>query len=116
MANITPVSVNGQPGSITYTWSMGDADTGIAVESGHLPDKHLQVIGTTWDSATLVIQGSNDGANWVTLKAADSSSTTLSITTGSPEYTILSNPKLIRPSTSGGAGTADITISINMRA
>ncbi len=51
---------------------MADADTGIAVASAHLSDKDLHVIGTTWDSATLVIEGSNDGGTtYRTLKPAD---------------------------------------------
>ncbi len=116
MANKEPTITHGQTGVITYTWAMDDADTGIAVASAHLSDKDLQVIGTTWDSATLVIEGSNDGGTtYRTLKPADTGDvTTLSFTSGTPSETILNNSVLIRPRTTGGQGTTDLTVLITM--
>ncbi len=116
MPNIEPTITHEQRGVITYTWAMADADTGIAVASGHLSDKDLQIIGTSWNNATLVVEGSNDGGTtYRTLKPVDTNDvTTLSWTIGNPSETILSNPALIRPRTTGGSGSADLTVSITM--
>ncbi len=119
MAEVTPTSTPEGGGIITYKWSnMGDDDTGKEVVSAHLSDKDLQVIGTTWDSATLVIEGTNeDGVTptYRTLKPVDTNDvTTLSFTSGNPSETILSNPAIIRPKTSGGQGTTDVTVLITM--
>ncbi len=117
MPEITPTTTPEGSGIITYKWSsMGDDDTGKEVISAHYSDKDLQVIGTTWDSATLVIEGSNDGGTtYRTLKPVDTNDvTTLSFTTGNPSETILSNPAIIRPKTSGGGGTTDVTVLITM--
>lgn len=117
MATITPTVTSNTRGVITYTWLMGDADTGVAIRSPHLADKDLQVVGTAWDSATLVIEGSNDGGTtYRTLKPVNTDNvTTLSFTSGNPSETILNNPDLIRPRTTGGAGSADIKVYITMK-
>ena len=116
MPTITPTTILGSRGVITYKWAMADADTGVEVISAHLPDKDVQVIGTTWDSATLVIEGSNDGGvTYRVLKPADTNDTnTLSWTTGNPSETILNNPGRIRPRTTGGQGSTVLTILITM--
>ncbi len=96
---------------------MGSADTGIAVESSHLSDQDLQVVGTTWDSATLVIEGSNDGGTtYRTLKPVNTDDvSSLSFTTGNPSETILNNPARIRPRTSGGGvAPAVLKVAITM--
>lgn len=59
----------------------------------------------TFDSATAVLQGSNDGTNWVTLN--DTLGSAISFT--SAGYAELSTAlAYIRPSTSGGSGSQDI--------
>lgn len=60
----------------------------------------------TFDSATAVLQGSNDGTNWVTLKDPQDG-TAISLT--SAGYAEVSTAMAyIRPSTSGGGGSQDI--------
>lgn len=64
----------------------------------------VQVTGTP-DSATLVLQGSNDGTTWVTLK--DTLGTAISFTAAG--YAEVSTAMAyIRPSTSGGGGSQDL--------
>lgn len=59
----------------------------------------------TFDSATAVLQGSNDGSTWVTLN--DTLGAAVSFT--SAGYAEVSTAmEFIRPSTSGGGGSQDI--------
>jgi hypothetical protein len=88
--------------------TMGDDDTGSAVEHPDYPDKTVSVEGT-FSSATVVIQGSNDGTNYETLTDLNGSS--LSFTSAPVPKTIRENPLFIRASTSGGGG-ADIDVII----
>lgn len=103
----------------TMTWaSLGDDDVGdvlnlIAHHAPDYPDKTVQIIGTIWASATLVLQGSNDGTNWTTLH--DPQGGDLSWTVGTSIIDVIAeNPLFIRPSTSGGLGTTDVTVIIAM--
>jgi hypothetical protein len=92
-------------GSHQTIWSaLGDADEGAPQSASPLPDKSVQFSGT-WDSATAVLQGSNDGATWFTLK--DPGGNAISLTADGLRQ-ILENTRYIRPSTSGGGGSADI--------
>lgn len=88
-------------------WTMGNADTGVAQSSAALPDKTVQISGTM-GGATIIMQGSNDGSVWDTLK--DSAGVAISTTTAAIKK-ILENTKFIRPVTSGGAGSA-ITVTL----
>lgn len=93
-------------------WVMAHADTvGDAVEISQLQDRTVHLFGT-WDSATVVIQGSNDGADWQTLR--DPGGTNLSFTANGLKA-ILELPRYIRPSKSGGAASDAVTIIINGR-
>lgn len=81
---------------------LGNADTGTAIQLSNFPKKTIDIRGT-FGSATVVVQGSMDGTNWVTLN--DSGGNALSFTSASGLKVILENPKHIRVSTSGGTGT-----------
>lgn len=60
----------------------------------------------TFDSATAVLQGSNDGTNWITLSDPQDG-TAISVTAaGAAE--VSTAMAYIRPSTSGGGGSQDI--------
>ena len=88
--------------------TLGDADSGSAYSAPNLPDKTVQITGTH-GGATTVIQGSNDGVTWDTLK--DINGNDLSFTTTFDTRAIAENPRYIRPTTSGGSGTdLDVTI------
>ena len=64
----------------------------------------VQFVGT-FDSATAVLQGSNDGSTWVTLKDLIGSDISLTAA-GAAEFS--ASMLYIRPSTSGGGGSQDI--------
>jgi hypothetical protein len=100
------------------TWtSLAGADSGSPLDAPHMPDKTVQVIGTAWDGATLVIEGSNDGGTtWTTLNDVEGNA--LSWTVGASHLAaIQENPLLIRPSTTGGDDTTgtDLTVIITSR-
>lgn len=109
MATIT-ADIKPKAGGIKrIVWeTMGDADTGSSVEAPDYPDKTVTVTGT-FASATVVIQGSNDGSTWATLN--DFGGTALSYTSASGVILIRENPLFIRASTSGGSGT-DVDVII----
>jgi hypothetical protein len=85
---------------------------GIPVELSAWGDRSVHIFGTV-GGATLVIQGSNDGVNWVTLN--DVANGSLSFTAIDVLYQIQEVPRYIRPSTSGGGGTQDIDVVMLMR-
>lgn len=89
-------------------WTLTDADpTGDAVEFPDFPDKSVQIAGT-FGGGTVVIQGSNDGTNYVTL--ADPQGNAISKTSAAIEQ-ILENTLKIRPSISGSTG-ASVTVTM----
>jgi hypothetical protein len=79
----------------------GAESTG-SVRLAKFPIKFFSVAGT-FGSATVVVQGSNDGTNWVTLTTEGT--TALSFTSASGIKPIYENCKFIRLTTSGGTGT-----------
>lgn len=64
----------------------------------------FQVAGTP-DSATIVLQGSNDGTNWLTVKDTLGSDVSL---TAAGYAEVSTGFRYLRPSTSGGGGSQDI--------
>lgn len=86
---------------------MTGADTGVGVILADFPDKTIVVGGATWGGATLLVEGSNDGTNYVTL--TDPQGNALSKTADFVEA-ILENPLYLRVSTSGGTNSVIPTI------
>ncbi len=118
MAVIPIVPTKISRGSHKWVWdAMGDVDTGepLGPDGGGIAfaDKTVQVDSASYDSATVVIQGSNDGVVWFTLTNPNNDN--LSFTADALEA-ILENPLYIRPSTSGGLGSADINVTLAGRA
>lgn len=91
---------------LTAANSVGDA-----VEMPGNSDRSIQVAGT-WGSATLVVQGSNDGTNWATL--TDPQGNALSKTADFIEM-ISELTRYIRVSTSGGNGTQSLTATLLLK-
>lgn len=90
---------------------VGDADQSDWVKMPNLADKTIHVFGT-WDSATLVVQGSNEeGVPTAPITLTDPQGNALSKTADFIE-TILENPAQIRISTSGGQGSTALTAII----
>jgi hypothetical protein len=77
---------------------------GDSLEMTAWSDRSVQFVGT-FDSATAVLQGSNDGTNWATL--TDPQGNAISKTSAGLEA-ISELTRYIRPSTSGGGASQDI--------
>lgn len=89
-----------QPNTILCTWSsLAGSENGDSASISRWQDKTVQVTGTF---TNMTIQGSNDGANWATLR--DPQGTALVITVPNDVRAILENPLFIRPVSTGAAG------------
>lgn len=111
ITNETPVPLKafGDRGVHMIQWlTMGDADTGTSIEMPGSSDRSVQIAGT-FDSATVVLQGSNDGTNWATL--TDPQGNAIS-KTGAAIEMITELTRYIRPVTSGGQGSTDIDVTV----
>ena len=76
------------------------------MQLGQTPDKTVQVIGTFGASASIAIEGSNDGGvTWFPCHDIGNSVIALIAAGGA---LIVENPKLIRPNLSNGDGSTDI--------
>lgn len=114
MATITAVADrNAVNGAIIVTWeAMGDADTGTLMALPFAADITVQVAGT-FGSATVVLQGSNDGSNWATLGSEVGTNTSF---TSAGIRKVHENPAFIRAVTSGGTGTdVDVIVAVHAR-
>ncbi len=97
-------------GGLKVTWTnLSEADTASAWDGGVMyPNKSAQVEGLT-DGDTVVIEGSNDEASYLTL--TDKQGGDMSFLTSDGLKTIEENTRLTRPRVSAGTGvSADITI------
>lgn len=84
-----------------YTWpAMATGDTGAPLSGPGFTDASYQV-GGTFGGATIVIEGSNDGTNYITL--TDPFNVALSFTAAALTQ-VLPICLWIRPRVSGGAG------------
>lgn len=90
--------------------TMNGVSTGVEMALARWSDKTVTASGT-WGSATLVIQGSNDGNTWFTVDDVDG--TPVSFTSDSMAV-IRDNPLYMRPKTSGGTGS-DVDVHIAMK-
>ena len=81
--------------------ALGDADDGEPQIIGEQPDGSIQFVGT-FASATVVLEGTNDGTNWITLR--DDIGSSISLTSGDLKM-FLQRVWKVRPRTSGGSGT-----------
>ena len=96
--------------SALVTWpNLGNADSGGAFETKWHRDFCVTIIAANYGAATIVLEGSNDGTNYITM--ADPQGNALSFTTSNRLEQLLEVPRFIRPRTSGGTGT-DITVQL----
>ena len=107
MATITPTMNMLERGTlIAWTWSgLHQDDTGGEVEWSRLADRSVHVYGT-WGGASVVMEGSNDGSNFVTLD--DLTGTAIS-KSANALFGILQIAAYIRPRVVGGDGTTNLT-------
>jgi hypothetical protein len=97
--------------AILYTWTLTAADNvGAAIEAHEFGDRTMQVTGT-FDSATIVMEGANV-ATYTTL--TDPQGNALSKTAAAIEA-ILEVPRYTRPSSSGGAGSQSVVVTMLCR-
>lgn len=110
MANIPGSTIIQNDHTVTAQWLLGNADTGLATRIARWPNQSVAVTGT-FGGATVVIQGSNDNVNFVTLN--DKTATPVALSFAAAGFKdIRELPTYIRASTSGGAGTA-VVVTIN---
>lgn len=107
MATITPTIVRVDDGGVRgvylATWAtIGDSDTCTHIPMSGAADRSVQISGT-FNSATVVMQGSNDGTNWFSL--TDPQGNAISKTSASIEQ-IEELTRYIRPSSSGGSSSS----------
>ena len=112
--DLTSTDRNSVPGVVLYKWeALGDADSGEAVGVGYAADITVQAIGT-FGSATVRLQGSNDGTNWHNM--TQRGGTTALGFTAAGVHSINEMPAFIRPATAGGTGTdVDVIVAVHAR-
>jgi hypothetical protein len=104
-------------------WTLGNADTGQPWLRANHQDKFLQINGT-FGGATVILQGTNDynadnpnqppaSATWTTLVYAKDGAAISE--TSADGGQILDCPLWIRPSSSGGTGTAAVVSITSVR-
>ena len=117
MATISIASTKLHRGSHQWLWeTLTNGDVGGPLDTNQgsvsFADKTIHVVGTFGSNGTVVIEGSNDGTNWLTLN--DPTGVALSFTATGLK-TILENPKEIRPNVTAGDGTTDLDVYIVCR-
>lgn len=115
MATVNPSYVTISDDVVTATWTAltsANADGApIHPRFNEYADRCVHILGT-FDSATVLWQGSNDGTNYVTL--TDPSSTAISKTAAAIEQ-VLESALFQRPNTSGGGGSQSVKVICVMR-
>jgi hypothetical protein len=94
---------------VIATWeTLTNGDQGAPIEMPGWNVRSVQILGT-FDTSTLVIQGSNDGTNWATLNDLDGNA--LSFTAvGFAGVREIS--RYIRPACTAGGGSTDIDVKL----
>lgn len=109
MANVTPtISKIGLRDGFLVTWEglNHTNTTGAPIMMPSWRDRSVQIVGT-FDSGTVVFQGSNDGTNYVTL--TDPQGNAISATSAKLEQ-IEEATVWVKPSISGGSGSEDVDV------
>lgn len=117
MASITPTSFDpGLAGVFSYTWTLANGDTGVAVKTANFPDKCVQVDGTFGVGGSVTLRGSNKespsdatAGDWFTL--TDPQANALTKTAAAGEQ-ILENPLWISPIVTAGDGTTSLNVRL----
>jgi len=97
----------------TTVWTtLLNGDTGSPLSLVGSADRSVQINGTFGAGGTIIIEGSNDGVNYVIL--TDPQGNTLSKTAAAIEA-VLELTKWIRPRVSAGDGTTSLTVTLIAR-
>lgn len=98
---------------IIVTWTgLANGDSGEAVDFDDFPDRSVQVGGTFGTGGTVVIEGSNDLANYISL--TDPQGNAISKTAAAIE-TVMELTRIIRPRVTAGDGTTSINVTMVFR-
>lgn len=117
MATVTPVVNNdigsGDGSAKTFSWALTTANfDGAPIEWVEWADRCFTATGT-WGGATLAIEGSGDGTNWLPLNNAAGG--TAATATANKAMQIIEVPRYVRPNlTTVGAG-AVLTVMLTAR-
>lgn len=103
-------AVTGVPRVIWSGIASGDTFTPFTLTQQYGLAGSVQVTGT-FSGATVVMQVSNDGTNWVTARGLDTTDIILT-STGYREFSLCA--AYIRPSIAGGSGT-NLTVTMVLR-
>ena len=87
---------------IAWTGGATADGSGSAVELPEWADNCVHIIGTI-GGATVTIEGSNDGTNWITLNHPGGALSFTSLAAALKQ--VLERPRYIRPTITGGAAT-----------
>lgn len=111
--NPTQATNAGKTESVNAQWTplVGTADTAAALKTANYLTKSVQVVGT-FSGATVAIQGSNDGSNWVQL--TDQANAALTCTAACLK-TIQQSPLYVRPVVTGTVSAASLTVLLHLK-
>ena len=107
---VSDIGLNDGSAKQVFWEAVGDGDSGAPVELIEWGDRTVQVKGT-FDGATLTMQGSNDGAVWVTL--TDPLGNNVAFTAAGGKA-ILERYRYVRPLPSSTSGNTDLDITMTM--
>lgn len=94
------------------TWTpLAKGDTGTPFKNPGWADRSVQITGS-FDTATITIEGSNDGTTYFTL--TDPQTTSISKTSAALEQ-VIENTLWIRPNVAGSGGTTALTVVLVAR-
>lgn len=95
------------------TWTpLANGDSGSPLEMAGAADRSAQITGTFGTGGTIVLEGSNDGTNYVTL--TDPQGNAISKTAAGIEQ-IEEITRYVRPRVTGGDGTTALTVTMLAR-
>lgn len=104
----TPVSA-----AQVVTWAaIPNGDNGQAIDYPAFADMTVQFTGTFGAGGTVVLEGSNDGTNYVTL--TDPQGNAIEKTDASIEI-VSERPLYVRPRVTAGDGTTEVNVILLMR-
>ena len=107
------VHVHDDAGWLMVDWSgLLNGDDGAPVQLPAYADRSVQVAGTFGVGGTIVIEGSNNGTNYVTLRDVLGSAISL---TAADIKTVLDLPRYIRPRVTAGDGTTSLAVTLIVR-
>lgn len=109
-----PATSSGYNSTAIYTWSgLLNTDDGAPVQMPDFADRTVQIQGATGTGGTVVIEGSVDGTNYVTL--TDPQGNALSFTAVGRIEAIAEAVAYIRPRVTAGDGSTSFVVSMLCR-